>query len=708
MRDLKIKFLFILVSMCVSGLAFAELNNATRNKFSEEIRQLVDKKLAENNLTPNKPVDDETFVRRVYLDVIGRIPTYNEVKEFAESKDSQKRSKLIDRLLDSPGYVSHNFNYWADVLRATSRLRNVSGQPYMNWIKDSLKQNKPYDKFVTEMLTSDGSLYAHDNGATGYYFRDAGMPLDNMSNTMQVFLGTSMVCAQCHDHPFDRWTQMDFYKLAAFTAGTRALRNQIDRKDPSMEPLNKIRTDSKSDIELNRVSRQFFDVLYSKLDNTGTGMIRLPHDYDYDDAKPFDIIKAGVPYGPQVSLNYPEDTMKKEGKRKVVKNKKKMPVPGKDINSRKQFADWATSPENPMFTKVIVNRMWEKYMGTPLVGPLLNVGVKSMGSNQELTEALIKQMQTVKYDLKEFARIILNSKAYQRQSITVDADPDGKNFFAGPMLRRLTAEQLWDSMLSLALENPDDKLPKSNPMDNGQLIYEKFSEMKPDELAKAIREASKDRKSFQKNLASDAQGMSMGMSMESGMMAKVKTSEKDFKQARKEYDQLKNQAQKLNKKGKRDEAKALMAKAQKLRETMEEVRDSMMVAKNKTRREFVRASEIESPARPSHFLRRFGQSERDVIDGGSTEASIPQALTLLNGKVEDYLISNSYSFITRTIRDAGSPEKKIEAAYIGILSRKPNAQEISLFKQRFAQDDEQAQKDIVWVLVNSNEFLFKK
>ncbi|MCM8540362.1 MAG: DUF1549 and DUF1553 domain-containing protein [Lentisphaeraceae bacterium] len=713
MRDLKVKFLFCLITLCVSGVLTAQIDKATQRKYSEEITQLVNAKLAENKITPNKVSDDETFVRRVYLDAIGRVPTYNEAREFLHPKDKQKRDKLIDRLLDSPGYVSHNFNYWADVLRATSRMRNTSGQPYINWIKDAIKEDLPYDKFVSELLRSEGYAYEHGKGATGYYFRDLGMPLDNMANTMQIFLGTSMVCAQCHDHPFDRWTQMDFYKLAAFTSGTKANRYGIDKKDPAMKPLNEIRSDSKKDPELSRVSRQFFDVLYAKLEKNGTGLIRLPHDYDYDDAKPFDIIKAGVPYGPQVAINYPPEKpekVNKKKKKKPVKFRKNMPAPGTEINSRKAFADWATSKENPMFTKVIVNRMWDKYMGAPLVDPLLNVSLKGYGANKELTDALINQMQGMKFSLKEFTRVLLKSKAYQRESITEDAPASEKNFFAGPMLRRLTAEQLWDSLLSLALENPDDKLPKSSPVDSRSLVYEKYSSMKPDQLAKVIREASKDRRAFQKELSEEAKGMTMAATMESMGMSEdsMASSESKYKSTKKAYDKLRNEAKKANKKGDKEKAKDLYAQSIEMRASMEKIRDTMMITKNKTRREFTRASEVESPARPSHFLRRFGQSERDIIDGGSQEASIPQALTLLNGKVEDYLINNQYSFVARTLRDAKTTEEKVEAAYLSILSRKPTAYEQSMFKQRFAKDDAQAQKDIIWVLVNSNEFMFNK
>ncbi len=143
---------------------------------------------------------------------------------------AQKRARLIDQLLNSPGYASHFYNYWTDVLRVTERLaNNVPGRPYAEWIKVCLETNKPYDKMVYEMLTAEGKIF--ENPAAGYILRDSGMPLDAMNNTVRIFLGTQIGCAQCHDHPFDRWKQKEFYQMAAFTAGTQTRRGGTRSQD---------------------------------------------------------------------------------------------------------------------------------------------------------------------------------------------------------------------------------------------------------------------------------------------------------------------------------------------------------------------------------------------------------------------------------------------------------------------------------------------
>ena len=158
---------------------------------------LIDKRLASYRLRPNRIASEEVFLRRAYLKIIGRIPTFEEAQEFFEKRDrTQKKIDLVDQLLGSHGYVSHWFHFWADILRAKENLGNrLSGRPYIDYIKDFIATNKPYDKWVKEMLSASGAMWERGNGAVGYFARDRGMQLDNMSNTVRIFLGTSLECA---------------------------------------------------------------------------------------------------------------------------------------------------------------------------------------------------------------------------------------------------------------------------------------------------------------------------------------------------------------------------------------------------------------------------------------------------------------------------------------------------------------------------------
>jgi len=196
-----------------------------------KIDDLVEKGLKKEEMKPNGGINDDVFLRRAYLDIVGRVPTIEEAENFHGSTYPRKRSQLVSDLLESDGHVSHAFNFWADVLRINSALGNGARQAedaYQLWLKEGLKNNKPYDQMVYEMVSATGKVW--DNGAIGYYIRDRGMPLDNMSNTVRIFLGTRLECAQCHNHPFDKWTQMDYYHMAAFSYGMSARQYNSDNR----------------------------------------------------------------------------------------------------------------------------------------------------------------------------------------------------------------------------------------------------------------------------------------------------------------------------------------------------------------------------------------------------------------------------------------------------------------------------------------------
>ncbi|MGB3120694.1 MAG: DUF1549 domain-containing protein, partial [Verrucomicrobiales bacterium] len=166
---------------------------------SARLDALVDAHLARVGLKPNEPIDDATFLRRAWLCIGGRVPTVAEAGEFLRSTRADKRARLIADLLGSEAQVSHFYNYWADSLRlqdddAGGRNASVA---YQLWVKRALRENMPYDRFVAEMVSARGKFW--ENGAVGYYHRDRGMPLDNLSNTVRIFLGVRLECAQCHN-----------------------------------------------------------------------------------------------------------------------------------------------------------------------------------------------------------------------------------------------------------------------------------------------------------------------------------------------------------------------------------------------------------------------------------------------------------------------------------------------------------------------------
>ncbi|MEE2624017.1 MAG: DUF1549 domain-containing protein, partial [Verrucomicrobiota bacterium] len=195
-------------------------------RVASTIDQLLEKDLKARKLQPLPTIPDELFVRRAFLNIVGRIPTAMETSRFLDDKRPDKRTRLIEHLISSPGYDSSAFNYFADLLRLQTTDEQY-GLGWHVWLRNSLAADKPWNRIVHEMLSAEG--HASKNPAVGYYLRDRGMLLDNVSNTVQVFLGHQIGCAQCHDHPFDKWTQMEYYEMAAFSGGI-AYRSEEARK----------------------------------------------------------------------------------------------------------------------------------------------------------------------------------------------------------------------------------------------------------------------------------------------------------------------------------------------------------------------------------------------------------------------------------------------------------------------------------------------
>ncbi len=465
---------------------------------AQKIDEILQADWKKAGLQGNPELDDNTFVRRIYLDIIGRIPTTREVEVFLSSSATDKRAKLIDQLLASEGYVQHFYNYWADVLRVTSNGNQtgvITGSAYMNFVKESLRRNQPYDQLVRDLVAAQGKAW--ETGAIGYYMRDRGMPLDNMANTVRVFLGTRIECAQCHNHPFDKWSQMQFYQMAAFTYGVETqdyyggtvgevrdfLREQEqaaskavpEPKRPSRPERPKIKGQLSKE-ERQKLEKQYADALqrhaaaekayqaeykiyrakveevrqnvrrdqrsfqepmndirdtmrYTSV-STRDRKLTLPHDYQYSDAKPKSVVNAGTMMGHEC-VTQPGET----------------PL--------QAYARWMTAKENPRFTTVIVNRLWKKAFGLALIEPLDELMDGSVPMIPELQSHLEGLMKELNYDMKAYLRVLYNTSAYQRQVTREEVAPGIVYHFTGPILRRMSAEQMWDSFVTLINPNPD-------------------------------------------------------------------------------------------------------------------------------------------------------------------------------------------------------------------------------------------------------------
>ncbi len=344
----------------------------------------VNEKLAALKLPPSPQCDDATFLRRAFLDTIGTLPTAEETRTFLVDASADKRDKLIDHLLSRPEFVDYWAYKWSDLLLLSGeRLRPEAIKAYYGFIRKSVEQNKPWDKFVQEIVTASGST--HENGAANFYAlqQDPEVMAETVS---QAFLGLSIGCAKCHNHPLEKWTNDQYYGMANMFSRVRAKGWGGDFR--SGDGLRTVYSDT-----------------HGELIQPSRGTPQLPRPLD---GQP-------IPFASNVDRRIP-------------------------------LAQWLTSKDNSYFTRAITNRMWANFFGVGLVERVDDMRVTNPASNEKLLDAAAKYLADNNYDLKQLMRAILQSAAYQRDSAPLPENQADERFYARYYPRRLKAEVLLDAI----------------------------------------------------------------------------------------------------------------------------------------------------------------------------------------------------------------------------------------------------------------------
>ena len=493
-----------------------------------------------------------------------------------------------------------------------------------------MDENMPWDDFVTSLVASTGNGWDPETASVGYYTIDRGMPLDNLSNTMRIFLGSRMECAQCHDDPFGKTERKDFYHLAAFTNG------QYQQNDRYMRDLwREYQDDQKNRGEEYRVAQLFWDRIYGmSLSGGGKGQIELPSDYQYRDGDPGETLGAKTPFGKTVRMS----DRKAEG------------------DGREKFADWIVTRTGEQFPAVIANRMWQRILGKGIYEPVDDYIDAKQTVHPALMSQLANLMHDLDYDLRAFQHVLMLTRTFQFATNPKPSTLDGGDDFHGRKIARLSAEQIWDSLITLSSGDPDKKPVRTadnrifvggNPVLVGQMDMIQLSN---DVLA--LDSEAEVRRYF------------------NDFLAMVKSGG--------------------GKKGKEQDSMSMgMAPVRKYG------RDSP-----------VRASELPSPAPREHFLYLFGAYDREVVEGATKEPNVGQVLSMMNGYVQRQLVGNSGAHIYKSLEGAGSEGEKIRRIYLAILNRPPTDEEMGWMKQEVKARGEEGYRNIVASLVMSSEFLF--
>lgn len=382
-------------------------------------------KLKTLRINPSRVCSDEVFARRAYLDLLGMVPTAEEARAFATDKRPDKRGRLVDKLLARQEFADFWALKWADVLKAEGRTLDDTGlKAFHGWIRDNIAQNRPVDVMVRELVASRGSTYQQ---APSNFYRANRTPSERAVAAAQVFLGTRLQCAECHNHPFDRWTQDDYYNWSAVFG-------QVDYK---LIGDNK-RRDTNDKHEFNGEQIVFLNPKLS-VDNPRTG----------EKAKPR-FLGADMP-----KLADKEDALQ-------------------------AASVWLTGPKNPLFAKSQVNRIWYHLMGRGLVDPVDDFRLTNPASHPQLLEDLSQDFVKSGFDLRHIIRTLMLSRTYQ-----LDSQPNGTNAadeinYSHNLPRRLSAEQLFDSLhLALRVRSSLDKTGKRA----GQMAGPKGGRGSPDPMS---------------------------------------------------------------------------------------------------------------------------------------------------------------------------------------------------------------------------------
>ena len=664
---------------------------------NDEAAKMLDDILRRENtntgVITTKPIDDLAFLRRASIDLIGRIPTMEEIGEF-QRWGNDRRTRLIDKLTAHPRFADRWTIFMADMLRIRSNV--TGGNQLLAYINGSLKQGKPYDELVRELISASGR--ANSNPAVGYILGDDAQPMELAAATSQIFLGVRIGCAMCHDHPFDDWEQKHFYDLAAYFGKTKTVRSnrqngaiyttESDKNMILWPPEDKAKPEERKPV------KPSFPFQLGHPDEKAHHLkrfeqARLARDKKStanDDIASLDALLDSL----EPDLGRPDDPVLKEARIES----RKLNVHGDIYRSselRNELASLITDPRNDDFSRAFVNRLWAELIGHGFVEPLDNFSDYNGLHHPTTLDFLAHEFIASGFDFRTLVRIITLSDAYRRShlpaKVTIEIREKSELNFAAAPTRRMISEVLYDSIVVAGhLEN--FKWPQGA---NTRVVTREIR-IPTGEFTLVPVEKKED-----PTMAAKAPMRKDGYDLESSLKLDFNSILTTSEQAELASMRMKSdeqiEAEKMAARQRDEQRKVMKYKTEIVTETVDD------------NPRFDSAMRMATPAPPAHFLRVFGQPARTGLGEFRDDASsLRQQLLMLNGRLTHE--ASRVGPLEPLHRILGKDQDAaIDWAYHEILTRPPTPEEKS-DARLIVNDTAEGMADLRWALLNSNEFRF--
>ena len=669
--------------------------NAPKNEL--EAAAMVDDILRRENedigVITTDPVNDSAFLRRASIDLIGRIPTVAEIREY-QNGGPDRRAQLIARLSNHPRFADRWTVFMADMLRIRSNV--TGGNQLLAYINGSLAQEKPYDVLVRELISASGK--ATSNPAVGYILGDDAQPMELAAATSQIFLGVRIGCAMCHDHPFDDWEQEHFYDLAAFFGKTKTVRSRRqngaiyttegDSSTVLWPPEDKAKAEDRKPVTPKfpfQITKSEKSPHYLKRFEAAR-LARIQKNSGDEESASLDALLDSVEPTP----GHPGDPVLEEAR----KESKKLNVHGDIYRAselRSQLADLITDPKNDYFARAFVNRVWAELIGHGFVEPLDNFSDYNGLHHPTTLDFLAREFVASGYDFRTLVRIITHSDAYRRSSLGADTpfeirEKSELNFAAAPT-RRMISEVLYDSIVTAGhLEDykwpagaNQKEITRQVQVPTGEFTTVKSSTPAPSMMARKAP-VRNDGYDLESSLQIDFS--SVLSSEEQNELAAMRVASDQEIKAREETAMMKEEERKVMKYDTK---------------TVTDIIDDNP--------RFNSAMRMATPAPPAHFLRVFGQPARTGLGEFRDDASsLRQQLLMLNGRLtHEASRVGTLEPLHRLLQK--DQDLAIDHAYQEILTRLPSDEE-KKDARTIVNNSAEGMADLRWALLNSNEFRF--